>query len=147
MTPKFSISCLIYILSVIIRLCYIIYYPVQPRDVFVYAEPDYDMFESTINIAQINFPYLSLFILGIGKKILFLDFIQSGIIVNIILGSFMIVVVYMTISHFIQKNNIAFFLSIVLSSHPRLIRMAGCALRETSYLFFFFHIVNQEINT
>lgn len=127
---------IILLLSLGIRLCYIIKYPIPVRDALNYKRIveewiDYGTFMLNRND---DIPPLFLYIvkeLHISTEI---DILSVGTIVNMIAGLFIVMVIFL-IGNMIFKNlTLSIFLGLIAASHPKLISFSCQMLRENTYL-------------
>lgn len=119
-----------------IRLFYCIQYPIQPRDAYTYGYV-IEEWENTGRISsEIIFYPLSLWILKIPCHFFSFNGLQSGIIVNMILGLLIILATVELSSRLFGSCFAMLFSGLVAATHPSLVRFSCTCLRENTYLFF-----------
>ncbi len=126
------------ILGFIIRLVYCIVYPVQPRDAFQYYHLINQLEKEGTIGDQIVFFSFSLYLFEITHVILRIDIIKSGIVLNMILGLFLIATCIMSLSIFFKKKIVLLLGGLCVATHPTLIKFSCTCLRENTSLFFLF---------
>lgn len=123
--------------GLIVRLGYLIKYPVQPRDAYEYEMIITNWERHGRIVDKVAFFPFSLWILKIPNKLFHYDIINGGIIINVVLGLLMIVIL-MKISIGVTKNKMAPLIAgLLVASHPTLVRLSCSFLRENTFLFFF----------
>lgn len=128
------IACII--TGLVFRLAYCIFYPVQPRDAYVYYELIVQ-WEKTGKITdQIAILPLSLWILKIPKHYFQYDIIKGAELVNITIGLTIIIITQRMIFRLIKDNGISLFIGLFAATHPTLIKLSCSCLRENTYLLF-----------
>ena len=127
-------SCIM--LGLLLRIIYLIQYPVQPRDSFFYN----NIAENTNQIKEIlletrNVP-LSIFLFKVADSFLGLGYIKSGIALNVTLSIFTILFFYIITLILFRNQMLSFFSGLILASNSFLVSNSCKLLRESSYLFF-----------
>lgn len=132
---SFAISIICFTLGAIIRIAYCIQYPVQPRDAYTYCQI-ITQWEETGELPNTVYYPLSLWLLKIPLHLFHYDCMKGGIMINLLLGLFLIVIVVNTIKHFFKNDLIILFAGLCIATHPTLVSFSCSFLRENSYLFF-----------
>lgn len=127
------ISCII---GLLFRLAYCIWFPVQPRDAYIYSHL-ISQWESTGRILDpIGIFPLSLWILKIPNHFFQYDVIKGAVLVNLLLGLTLIAIMQKIIMRFFKENMIILLTGLIIATHPVLVRISCSCLRENTYLFF-----------
>lgn len=132
----FFITVLCAAIGLLVRLAYCIKYPVQPRDAYLYESVVLD-WEENNEIPEKDSNYqLSLWLMKYPYEHLGVEIIKSGIIVNMVIGVFIIIILSQEIGRQTQNLFATFFAGIIAATHPMLIRNSCVFLRENTYLLF-----------
>lgn len=133
---RFFITTIICILlGGLLRISFIIKYPVQPRDSYRY-ESTIIQWEEKKDIPKESKGVINLWILSLPHKIFGIDIIKGGIIINLIAGLFLIVIIPGIIRLIFKKGSIVLFSQLLVSTHPQLIRFSTVFLRENIFILF-----------
>ena len=135
---SFAITVFCVILGIVIRIAYCIQYPVQPRDAYSYG---YYISQWEIigePSPEITFIPFSLWLLKIPHHLFQCDPMKGGVIINLLLGLFMIIITINTLKPYFKDNLTLLFAGLIVASHPTLVRFSCSCLRENTYLFFSF---------
>lgn len=129
---RISVGCAF--LALIIRLIYLIKYPVPIRDAYAY-EHLLNNFANN-DILPIDCPPLALFIFNLTRDSFYEGIIKNSIILNMVLGVF-IVLITINILFEINKSNITnCLLGILIATHPSYIEYSCESLRENQMILF-----------
>lgn len=123
------------IIGLVYRLFYCIRYPVQPRDSYTY-EYLISQWSKSETLHYNRYP-LSLWILKIPSSLFHCDIIKGGIIINMIIGILLIVLTMMTTNKYFKTKGLALIAGTLVATHPTLVHISCCFLRENTYLLFF----------
>lgn len=135
-TKDKGITIAILVVGLIIRLIYIIKYPVPVRDSFRYLGLIEEWNLSGKIPLDDKYPPLGLFFLRIPSIYFDCDAIKGGILVNMVLG-LLIIYLCIRISKAITKSScFSFAAGILAATHPTLVEYSCQMLRENSYLAF-----------
>lgn len=132
----FAILISVFMIALLTRCYYIIKYPVQDRDVYVYerlAQESVNQEDTRINE---TIPPLAVKLIRESDRWLGLGIIKSGIVMNMVLG-IGISLITLVIADLICGNPIiTMCVGLISATHPTLVHYSTQMLRENSYLFF-----------
>lgn len=128
----FGVCCV----SFLIRIVYIITYPVQPRDCYKYLN-FINEWELTNRIpATKTLPPLSMAILRFPKHYFGLDVVKSGIVINVVLGVLTVYVICLIAKRTTRSDLATIIIGGIAATNPSLVHFSCQFLRESIYLFF-----------
>ena len=124
---------LISLIGIADRMAYCIHYPVQPRDAYMYKMHIID-WEKTGILSDIfdGIPF-SLWILKAPYHFYQFDIIKSGIVINSLLGIFIIIVSILIADELFKNIYVSFIAGLIFATHPILVRFSCSLLRENFY--------------
>ena len=135
---SFYIKLFCVLLGITTRLIYCIQYPVQPRDTYEYIETIMKWEQNGAISGTIERFPLSLWFLKIPYHYFKYDLIKGGVIVNMCLGVFLIIVAMNSIAKIYPEKRVLFITGLLIATHPFLIKLSCSFLRENTYLLFCF---------
>lgn len=123
-------------IGLLVRLVYIIIYPVPNRDSFKYEE-FISLWETSGKFPAVsNYPPLCLYFFKTTHALLGLSIIKCNIICNVAFAMATLTVVYYISKRIIQSKLICFLITLVFATHPFAVAYSCQGTRETIYLFF-----------
>ena len=122
--------------GLLLRVLYIIRYPIQPRDAYSYMNVITKWEKEGFIEDGIGIVPLSLWILKTPHKLFSIDLLKGGVVINMILGLLIIVVMIRITGAIFHNELIQLFVGLITATHPILIHFSCVFLRENSYLFF-----------
>ena len=75
--------------------------------------------------------------LKIPSSLFHCDIIKGGIIINMIIGLLLIVLTMMVTNKYFKTKGLALIAGTLVATHPTLVQISCCFLRENTYLLFF----------
>ena len=148
----FAVSVICIAIGASVRLAYCVFYPVQPRDAYIY-EQTMENWGTSGKIPTTSYFPLSLWILKIPHQYFQLEAMKGGILINILLGLFIIAFSVKIANRFFKNFYITLSVGIIAATHPDLVFFSCSCLRENTYLAFsllvlyFFALYYREPNT
>ena len=124
------------LLGYIVRLCYCIVYPIQPRDAFGYRNVLIRWEETSVIPFEIDYYPLSLLILRKLSKFFTDDIMLGGVAINIFIGLMIIALTITTVSKITKNSYVVLLCGTICCFHPTLIHFSCTYLRENTYLLF-----------
>ena len=126
------------IAGLLLRIIYLIKYPTQARDAYIYADFIYNWIElgKAPIIKYYDIPPLSIFLLKITTCLTGCDPLKGGIIINMAIGCLLIIVLIELGWSLSQNFFITSITGLLAATHPSLIHYSCQVLRENSYLLF-----------
>ena len=126
----------ILLLGITIRWIYLIKYPVPARDAYTYIHFFHE-WEKT-NILPINdvIPPIAMILLRFPQRHLGLELVSGGILLNCILGLFIVYFICQTTKRITKSNLCVLLVGGLAATNPSLVHYSCQFLRENIYLFF-----------
>jgi hypothetical protein len=134
---EFLITLLCVGLGAILRLLYIIKYPVQVRDAYTYREIMEEWNNTGVIPDDAIVPPFALYISKKPAEWFGWETMQSGIIVNLLLGLLIIILLMKISKKIISSWIVMLCVGLIASTHPSLIEYSCNILRENTYLVLF----------
>lgn len=130
-------SCVI--AGLFLRIIYLVKYPIQARDAYIYADFIYKWIElgKAPIIKYYDIPPLSIFLLKIPTCLTGCDPLKGAIIINMLIGCMLIIVLVELGWNLSHSSLIALITGLLAATNPSLIHYSCQVLRENSYLLFF----------
>lgn len=126
----------LWVIGLVVRVIYIIIYPVPNRDSFRYEE-FITLWETTGAFPVVSsYPPLSLYLFKITHGLLGGSIIRCNIICNMVFSMATLAIVYYISKRIIQSKLICFLITLVFATHPFAVAYSCQGTRETIYLFF-----------
>ena len=124
------------ILGLLVRLCHIIRYPVQPRDAYAYEFIISEWEKTNIISDQISFFPFSLWFLRIPNHFFNYDIIKGAVVINLLLGLLLIAVSIQILGLLFKKHSVILISGCIVATHPAFVDYSCSCLRENCYLLF-----------
>ena len=131
----FLIIVVLVTISSLLRIAYIVFHPVQPRDYYKYESCIYD-WENKGEMPEEIKGGLSIWLLKAPYHFFKYDLLKGGVVINVILGSLITVFSILILYNIFNSSIITIVVGLILATHPTLIELSCFFLRENSYLFF-----------
>lgn len=120
----------------IVRIFYLLWYPVQVRDAFTYREFIKQWIEIGVFPRISSFPPLGLYLLKLPQSFFEGNIFVGGLTLNMILGLCIICLVMIISSKIYSSAVLTICTGIIAATHPTLVHYSCQMLRENSFLFF-----------